>query len=141
MKHVFVLVLLLLSASLYAQEAPKTAPIVKPVDPPVAKAAITDKAHADIRDLQLAISNTVAQAQQVMAPYNNRIQQLQGEINILLDKAFKETGLDSEKFQLDPNTLAVVEKQKPPTRPNPTESKQPAKVPTQPAPKEPSKKP
>ena len=129
MKHVFVLALLCFTASAYGQ-SPTSKPDVVQAPKKEPAAAITDKAHADIRDLQLAIANVVQQAQQAVAPYNNRIQQLQGEINALLAQAFKETGADPTKFQLDPNTLALVAK------PNP-EAKQPAKVPT----KEPPKKP
>lgn len=125
MKRVFVLVLFLLTASVVYSQTPTVNP--------QSKAAITDKAHAEIRDLQLAVANTIQQAQAAIAPYNNRIQQLNGQIQELLDKAFKETGADPEKYQLDPNTLALVEKLK---APNP-QVKQPAKEPT----KEPTKKP
>jgi ABC-type phosphate transport system auxiliary subunit len=82
-----------LSSVLFAQEV-KAPPKLK------------DSIVASVRTLQLQIANTnveILRAQQQQAQWQN-------QITAELQTALKDSDIDAEKYELDPNTLTVKEK-------------------------------
>jgi hypothetical protein len=67
---------------------------------------LKDSIRADLRTLQLQISNGNVQILQIQQQQT----QLSAQFRALLDTAVKDSGLDEKKYTVDPNTLELQEK-------------------------------
>jgi hypothetical protein len=73
-----------------------------------------------LRSSQFAQAKTLLQMKELERQYAQLQQQLtvaQADFKTKLDTALKDSGIDPEKYAVDPDTLAVTEKPKPPAKP------------------------
>ncbi len=71
---------------------------------------LTDKVHAEVRDLQLKLSLTnqqLLQLQQQYAAVEQQGRAIGTELQARLKTALKDAGIDDTVWELDPETLAV----------------------------------